>query len=351
MNFWTYLIRRLATIPPTIFILLLIIFFVFTIIGHPSPVSSQFPTYSDSFLSFSSAYYTFAANILTGHWGYLGALPKEHTYSGPLNMLVTLYLFSTLDVVLVAAPIAIAISFPLGRYLGTHPSEKKAKILRGMVAVGYLTPAYLVALVLQISLGKNVISGNPLGVFPVTGEFGLSAFPFGLPAWASSNSGILITSPTHMIFLDSLIHLDFTAASNIFMHMVMPVLTLVFSITAIVTFLLESGYIDNMGMEYVRGARAKGVPEKMIVIKHVRRNAVIPVMAATTIMVAYLLSNIIMMEYVFGYPGIGLFLVTTMSHGQYYPTAVIVFLFSLIVISMGIVIDMVHFVKNPLLRT
>lgn len=350
MNVWTYFLRRLAAIPPTILIILLFIFVTFSLIGNPSPVSTQLPPYSDSVRSFLGAYWTFVTQILTGNWGYLGALPKQLTYSGKLSLLVTIYLYSTLQVVLLAAPLALAISFPLGRYLGTNHTEKKAKFLRGAVVIAYLTPAYIVAILLQVFLGKGVIKGDPFGVFPVIGATDITAFPFGPPKWMLSSGGILVSNPTHMVLFDSIIHFDYTVAANAFMHLVLPVLTLMISILGVVTFLLESGYVDNIGKEYVKGARSKGMIERDVILKHVRRNAVMPVMASTTIMVAYLLSNIVMMEYIFSYPGIGMFLYTTITHGQYYPTAVIIFLFSLIVIIMGLVIDTLYYIKNPLIR-
>lgn len=351
MNVWTYFLRRIASIPPTILIVLFFIFLIFSLVGNPNSISSQFPTYTGSVLSFLKAYAEFTVNIITGNWGYLGALPNHPTFSGNLFLLVSIYFFATLQVIIFAAPIGIAISFPLGRYLGTHFSDKSTKVLRGVVIMGYLTPAYIVAIILQIVLGRGVIQGNPVGVFPVLNEFSNAAFPFGLPSWIGPSGGILITGPTHMMLFDALIHGDFLLAENTFMHMLLPVFTMVISITGVVTFLLESGYVDNMGKEYVKGARSKGLREKDVVIKHVRRNAVMPVMASTTIMVAYLLSNIVMMEYVFNYPGIGLFLYTTMTNGQYYPTAVVIFLLSFIVIFMGLVIDVVNYMKNPLLRS
>ncbi len=353
MGIWKYFLKRLLSVPPTILLVLLLIFVVFSTVGGgiASPYSTQFPAYSNTLLSFLHAYFLFVFNILTGQWGYLGALKDTPTFTGQLVSLVQQFFFSTLEVVLIAAPIALAISFPLGRYLGTLHTEKKAKILRGIVIVGYVTPAYITAVVLQVVLGQGAIQGNPLGVFPIVGAYNLLTMPVPLPGWLLSNGSVLLSHPTHMLFFDALINGNMKVASDAFMHLVLPVVTLVISITGVVTFLLESGYTDNMGMEYVRGARSKGLPENYIIKRHVRKNAVLPVMASATIMVAYLLSNIIMMEYVFTFPGIGLFLITTILYGQYYPTAVIIFLLSLIVITIGIIIDVVNYAKNPLVRS
>lgn len=350
MGIWRYFLKRLLSVPPTILLVLLFIFTVFSIVGKQSTVSTQFPAYSNTVLSFLHAYLVFDKNVLTGNWGFLGALEGQATFTGQVFSLVQQFFFSTFEVALISAPIALAISFPLGRYLGTRHAEKKAKIIRGLVIIGYVTPAYIIAVVLQLIFGQGAIPGNPLGVFPIVGAFNLLSMPIPLPSWLLSNGSVLLSHPTHMLFFDSLINGNLSVARDAFMHLVLPVVTLVISITGVVTFLLESGYTDNMGMEYVRGARSKGLPEKYIIRRHVRKNAVLPVMASTTIMVAYLLSNIIMMEYVFSFPGIGLFLIKTILNGQYYPTAVIIFLLSLIVIAIGIAIDVVNYAKNPFVR-
>ncbi|MCL4446832.1 MAG: ABC transporter permease [Candidatus Thermoplasmatota archaeon] len=331
--------------------ILYFIFIIFSAIGNPNSFSTGIPTFSDSLSSYLTAFGRFVLEVLTGNWGYITATRNTPTYSGYVSTLVEIYFFSTLEVILIAALIALGISFPLGRYLGTHHTYKLAKVLRSITVIGYLTPAYVVALVLQVLLGKGVIPGNPLAVFPITGAYDFTALPAGpsKPAWLSTN-GVLVTSPTHMLFFDSLIHGDYVLAFNSLEHLVLPVVTLVIGITAIVTSLLESGYTDNMGMEYVKSARSRGVSERQIAIRHVRPNAIMPVLASATIMVAFLISNVVMMEYVFAYPGIGLFLITTMQFGQYFPTAVIIFLLGLIIIFMGIAIDLLHFVKNPLIR-
>ena len=351
MNFWTYFLRRVASIPPTILIILLIIFIVFSTVGNANTVSTAFPAYSDSLQSFLMAFGIFVANILTGNWGLLNHLPSQQAFTGPLNMLISIYFYSTLEVVMIAAPVALLISFPLGRYLGTHPADKMAMLLKMLVATGYLMPAYVVGLLLQVVFGRNAITRNPLVVFPMSGAFNINALFIGnsVPSWITTN-GILIPQPTHMLLFDALIHGDMLLASDALMHLALPLATLIISITAVVTFSLESGYVDNMGQEYVRSARSRGIPERQVVIRHVRRNAVLPVMASATIMIAYILSNIIMMEYVFDYPGIGMFLVITMTAGQYYPAAVVIFLLGLIVIITGITIDMVNYLKNPFIR-
>lgn len=338
----------------TVFLILFVLFIAFSIIStqyYTNPYSTRFPVYSSSISSFLSAYLAFMSNIISGNWGILGHAPNNPIYTGKVSLWVGYFFPSSFEELLIAGPIALIISFPLGRYLGTHHHSRFSGALRAIVVAGYVTPAYVVALALQIIFGRGVIDGNPLGMLPVTGA--LSPLMFGFlnqpPSWMLQN-GLLISSPTHMILLDAILHLNSAIALNALAHLVLPVTALVIGLTGVMTFMLDAGYADNMGMEYVRSARSRGLTEKKIVIKHVRKNALFPSLASATIMIAYLFSNIIMIEYVFSYPGIGLFLIVTIENGQYYPAAVVIFLIALVIIAMGTIIDTIYYIENPLIR-
>ncbi len=350
MNLWAFLLRRSLAAIATLMGVLLVLFLIFTYMGNPEPFSTHIPVENGTITSFLDAFFVFVSDVLTGNWGVIYTPPQEAApYSGPVSGAIALFFPFTLQIVLISVPVALLISFPLGRYLGTHYHGRLSGILRGCVIAAYVSPAYVVGLLLQTVFGRGVLPGNPLGVLPFYGWLSSRAVGYPVPTWLSSN-GQFLSQPTHMILLDSLIHLDIPIFWNALEHIILPVGTLVIGMVGVVTLLLESGYAENMGLEYVRSVRARGASERTIVMKHVRRNAILPPLVSATIMVAYLLSNIVMMEYVFSYPGIGYFLIETMMLGQYYPAIVIIFLFAAIMIVSGIAVDIVYFMKNPLVR-
>ncbi|MCL5794099.1 MAG: ABC transporter permease [Candidatus Thermoplasmatota archaeon] len=350
MDFWAYLLRRSLAAIPTLIGVLLVLFVIFTYMGNSAAYSTHIPAENGSFGSFAIAFFTFIYDVLTGNWGVIYTSPKSSApYSGSVSGAIGLFFPFTLQVVLISVPIALMISFPLGRYLGTHYHGKFSSVLRGGVIAGYVTPAYAVGLLLQTIFGKDILTGDPLGVLPYYGWLSQSLLASSAQTWLINN-GQIAPRPTHLILLDSLIHGDLPVFWSAVDHLILPIITLVVGMVGVVTMMLESGYAENMGLEYVRSARARGTPERRIVFNHVRRNAILPPLVSASIMVAYLLSNIVMMEYVFSYPGIGYFLIETMTIGQYYPAIVIIFLFAIIMIISSIAVDAIYFLKNPLVR-
>ena len=88
-------------------------------------------------------------------------------------------------------------------------------------------------------------------------------------------------------------------------HLVLPVLTLTFTLVAHVSRLTRSSMIDALRSQYVRNARAKGLSERRVVYGHALPNALMPTITVLAIDVGWLLGNIVVVEAVFSYPGIG----------------------------------------------
>jgi peptide/nickel transport system permease protein len=88
-------------------------------------------------------------------------------------------------------------------------------------------------------------------------------------------------------------------------HLVLPVITLTFTLIAHVSRLTRSSMIDTLRSQYVRNARAKGLPEGHVIRRHALRNALLPTITVLAIDVGWLMGNIVVVEAVFSYPGIG----------------------------------------------
>jgi peptide/nickel transport system permease protein len=88
-------------------------------------------------------------------------------------------------------------------------------------------------------------------------------------------------------------------------HLVLPVATLTYFLTAVLVRITRSSMLETLRADYVRTARAKGLPEKAVVDRHARRNALIPVITLASLLFVGLLSGVVITETVFNYPGIG----------------------------------------------
>ena len=113
------------------------------------------------------------------------------------------------------------------------------------------------------------------------------------------------TQYTRMMTIDSLLNLRFDIFIDALRHLIMPVVTLMVIDIALMLKITRSSVLEEMRQDYVTTARAKGMPEKTVVNRHIRRNALIPVITVAGLTLASLMGGVIITETVFDYPGIG----------------------------------------------
>jgi len=113
------------------------------------------------------------------------------------------------------------------------------------------------------------------------------------------------TRYTGLYTIDGILNGDLFVTWDALEHLVLPVFTLSFVSWAIITRIMRSSMIEALGRDYVKFARAKGVPERVVVRRHARRNALIPVATVSGFVVAGLLNGVVITETVFARPGIG----------------------------------------------
>ncbi|MBU1915236.1 MAG: ABC transporter permease, partial [Candidatus Thermoplasmatota archaeon] len=88
-------------------------------------------------------------------------------------------------------------------------------------------------------------------------------------------------------------------------HLALPSITLAFASTALIVRMMRSSMLEVLGAEYVRTARAKGLPEKVVINRHARRNALIPTVTVVGLSFGGLLGGAVLTETVFNWPGLG----------------------------------------------
>lgn len=113
------------------------------------------------------------------------------------------------------------------------------------------------------------------------------------------------TQYTRMMTIDSILNLRFDIFIDALRHLIMPVMTLMVIQVALLLKVTRSSMLEEMRQDYVTTARAKGLPEKTVINRHIRRNALIPVLTVAGLTLAGLMSGVVITETVFDYPGIG----------------------------------------------
>ncbi|MCL5881970.1 MAG: ABC transporter permease [Candidatus Thermoplasmatota archaeon] len=288
------------------------------------------------------AYLFYLARLLHGNLGIM-SLPG---YPTSVAAAIAEAFPNTIQLTLFAALLSIIIAIPLGTYIGARPNSVADQSGRIFSLTGYAMPAFWLALLLQLGLGKGTITGNPVGVFPISGAYNPNLIPFPTPSWFVNG----YTLPTHLVIFDSLIHGDIPLFYDSLLHLVLPVLTLTYGILAGLLRFIRAGMVDSSNQEFVKTARAKGVPEKLVIKKHIRKNALIPTVTVMGLLVAGLLSGVVLVEDVFAYPGIGF--LTTEAILSYQIWAIIgsTLIFGLVLVLANLIVDVVYALIDPRIR-
>lgn len=131
---------------------------------------------------------------------------------------------------------------------------------------------------------------------------------------------------------------------------VLPSITLGAAVAAVMARFTRASFVDVLNEDFVRTARAKGVHEPMVVLKHCLRNAMIPVVTMMGLQFGFLLGGSIVVEAVFNWPGLGRLLVDAVTMRDYPVIQAIVLLFSLEFILINLTVDVLYAVINPTIR-
>lgn len=141
-----------------------------------------------------------------------------------------------------------------------------------------------------------------------------------------------------------------TVGADGWRHYILPSITLGAGVAAVMARFTRSSFIDILKEDYVRTARAKGLRETVVIVKHCLRNALIPVVTMMGLQFGFLLGGSIVVEVVFNWPGMGRLLIDAVEMRDYPVIQAEVLLFSLEFILINLVVDVLYAVINPTIR-
>ncbi|EAW3208481.1 glutathione ABC transporter permease GsiC [Salmonella enterica] len=141
-----------------------------------------------------------------------------------------------------------------------------------------------------------------------------------------------------------------TVGADSWQHYILPSLTLGAAVASVMARFTRSSFVDVLSEDYMRTARAKGVSEAWVVLKHGLRNAMIPVVTMMGLQFGFLLGGSIVVEKVFNWPGLGRLLVDSVDMRDYPVIQAEVLLFSLEFILINLVVDVLYAAINPAIR-
>lgn len=141
-----------------------------------------------------------------------------------------------------------------------------------------------------------------------------------------------------------------TVGASSWQHYILPSITLGAAVAAVMARFTRSAFVEVLGDDYIRTARAKGVHERSVILKHAFRNALIPVITMMGLQFGFLLGGSIVIEKVFNWPGMGRLLVDAVDMRDYPVIQACVLLFSAEFIVINLIVDLLYGWVNPSIR-
>ncbi|KJS84362.1 MAG: peptide ABC transporter permease [Peptococcaceae bacterium BICA1-8] len=223
-------------------------------------------------------FFNFLKNVLSGDLGTSIITNDKVTY----ELLISFA--ATLELTIVAMIIAVVV----GIAAGTIAAVKQYSIFDNLSMVGALVgvsmPIFWLGLLMIWAFAYK------LGWFPPSGRLDVA---------------IDVPRITHLLLFDSLLAGNLNAFKNILWHLFMPSFALATIPMAIIARMTRSSMLEVMRQDYIRTARAKGLPENIVIFKHAIKNAFLPVITVIGLQFGILLGGAVMTETVFSYPGLG----------------------------------------------
>ncbi len=133
-------------------------------------------------------------------------------------------------------------------------------------------------------------------------------------------------------------------------NLVLPAITMGGALAAILTRMVRTSMLEELGQDYVRTARAKGLPEKVVVYRHALRNAMIPIITVLGLQFGALLAGAIVTETIFSWPGIGRLTIQAIGNRDYYLVQGCVLAIGLTYVAVNFLTDFFYSVANPRIR-
>lgn len=231
-------------------------------------------------------YFTWMGQVFQGNLGW------SQVVGMPVAEAITTFLPATVELAIFATPLIII----GGIWLGTKAASNKDKLIdhttRAGAIIGWSLPTFWLGLVLLM-----VFYGFFSGLFP--------------PERLSMEMSILVhqeelfTRYTGVNFLDGILNWEWRVTLDSLRHMVLPVITLSVVNIAFIMRLMRSSMLESLGKGYILTARAKGLPERTVISKHARRNAMIPVLTVSGYLFAAIVNGVVITESIFNYKGLG----------------------------------------------
>jgi peptide/nickel transport system permease protein len=256
------------------------------------------------------------------YWRFLsgalqGDLGRSFVFNEPALKLIAQRMPATLELAITAVLLSVIIGIPLGLYAGLKPNSIGGRIIMGGSILGFSLPTFWVGLMLIMVFAVQ------LGWLPSTGR-----------------------GPTRELFG---VHWSFLTWDGL-RHMALPALNLALGNIALVLRLTRAGVRENLPMDYVKFARAKGISPNRVVFVHVLKNILIPIVTVVGLEIGGLIAFAVVTESVFAWPGMGKLIIDSINVLDRPVIVAYLMMVVLLFVVINLIVDLLYTVLDPRVR-
>jgi dipeptide transport system permease protein len=241
---------------------------------------------------------------------------------------------ATMELGLLALLWAILLGIPLGIYCAVYRGKLFDQVLTSISLIGYSMPIFWWGLILII------IFSVKLGIMPVSGRLNIL---FEIPNWTGFY--LIDTLQKEVITAEG-----FAPFKSAISHLILPALCMGTIPLAIITRMTRSALLEVLGEDYIRTAHAKGNSMKRVLLVHAFRNALIPIITILGLMLGSVVTGAILTENIFSWPGLGKWMVASVTARDYPVVQGGVLLIASIIVITNMLTDVVYIWANPKLQ-
>ena len=236
---------------------------------------------------------------------------------------------ATIELTIGALIFAIGLGIPLGRLAARHPNSWIDGIVTVISLFGISIPIFVLGYTLAFVFGVQ------LHLLPTLGQ---------------SNPRLPIDPVTHFQVIDALLTGSLGNVLDALSHLILPSIALGSIPLAVITRITRASVIDVSNEDYVRTARAKGLTERRVDNRHIMRNAWLPVTTVIGLQVGSLLGGAVLTETVFGWNGVGSWVVSSIQNHDYIVVQSLILIFATIFLTVNLIVDLGYAFLNPRIR-
>ena len=351
----TYILRRLLVTIPVVFAIVFIVFLMARVLPGDPCVSSLGERATEEQCRQFAIRYGLDQPIPVQFVNYVGDLLQGDLGTSiqlkqPITDLIVQRLPTTIELTFFALIFAVGLGVPLG-IISAYRRNSAADVGTMLFAnVGFSTPVFVLGLLLAF-IFAIVLKGTPLSL-PPSGRLssGFEVIPL-VEAW---NLGDVQGLPRAFLdfisgiyTLTALITLQTDALVDSIRHLILPAIALGTIPLAIIARITRSSLLDVLGLDYVRTARAKGLDDRTVLMRHAFRNAILPVATIIGLQVGLLLSGAVLTESIFNLAGVGKTMFDAIEARDYVVIQGFTLMIAIIFLVVNLIVDVSYAYLDP----